>query len=121
MDFSCPCCEKSLEGKGNLMVAELRNGEKQVTCIYCAKTIQIKSTQYYSQVSKLLFLIPLFPFFIFIKKDVVIAWEWWVADAALAVVCYLAWRPMYLKQKNAQFYEEPRFNRPIPKQRKVGK
>lgn len=111
MDYSCPCCRKSLEGKGDLMVAKLHNGEKQVICIYCLKTIQIKSTQHYNQVSKLLFLLPLLPFLKFIMSDNKIAWEWWAANAALAVVCYLAWRPMHLKQKNAQFYEEPRFNR----------
>ena len=111
MNYSCPCCGKSLEGKGDLMVAKLHNGEKQVTCIYCAKTIQIKSTQYYNQAIKLLFLLPFTLFLKLILSDKEITWYWWAANATLAFVCYLAWRPMHLKQKNAQFYEEPRFNR----------
>jgi hypothetical protein len=121
MDYSCPCCGKSLEGKGDLMVAELRNDCKQVTCIYCTKTIQIKSNQYYQQATKLIFLLPTSLFIKLIFSDKAIAWEWWAGNAALAVVCYLGFRHMYLEQKTAKFYEEPRFNRPIPKQRKIGK
>jgi hypothetical protein len=74
MDYSCPCCGKSLEGKGDLMTAELRNGCKQVTCIYCSKLIQIKSTQNYRVATRLLFTMPLIPFFEFIFSDNKIAW-----------------------------------------------
>jgi hypothetical protein len=113
MDYSCPCCGKSLEGKGDLLIAKLHNGEKQVTCIYCSKTIQIKSTQYYDQATKLIFLLPFTLFLKLILSDKAIAWEWWAGNAALAVICYLGFRHMYLEQKNVPFYEEPRFNRPI--------
>lgn len=113
MDYSCPCCEKSLKGKGDLMTAELRNGYKQVTCIYCSKLIQIKS-QYYDQFGKLFFILPFSLFLKLIMSEKEIMWQWWAGNAALVAVCYLAWRSMHLKQKNAPFYEEPRFNRPIP-------
>jgi hypothetical protein len=111
MDYSSPCCGKSLEGKGDLMVARLHNAEKQVTCIYCTKTIQIKSTQNYKKAQGLLFSIPLVTFLNLMLSDKEIALAWWVGNAALAVVCYLAWRYMHINQKNASFYEEPRFNR----------
>ena len=113
MDYSCPCCGKSLEGKGDLLIAKLHNGEKQVTCIYCSKTIQIKSTQYYDQATKLIFLLPTSLFIKLIFSDKEISWEWWAGNAVLAVLCYLGFRHMYLEQKNAPFYEAPRFNRPI--------
>jgi DNA-directed RNA polymerase subunit RPC12/RpoP len=113
MDYSCPCCGKSLEGKGDLMVAELRNGYKQVTCIYCSKLIQIKSTVMHHKTSGLLFSLPLIMFFKLIFSDKEFVWYWWAANAVLAVLCYLGWRHMHLKHKNAKFYEEPRFNRPI--------
>lgn len=113
MNYKCPYCEKSLKGKGDLLINWLRNDKKQVTCIYCSKTIQVKSYYGYDFASKALLFLPMFLFIKLILSDKIIAWQWWAANAALAAVCYLAWRPMHLKQKDAQFYEEPRFNRPI--------
>ena len=95
------------------MVAELCNDYKQVICIYCSKLIQIKSTQTYHSTTRLLFSLPLITFFELIFNDREFAWYWWAGNAVLAVICYLAWRPMHLKQKTAKFYEEPRFNRSI--------
>lgn len=103
------------------MVAELCNGYKQVACIYCSKLIQIKSTESHHKTTAMLFSMPFAAFFNLILSDKEFAWYWWAANAALAVLCYLGWRYMNLEHKNAQFYEEPRFNRPIPKQRKVEK
>jgi DNA-directed RNA polymerase subunit RPC12/RpoP len=122
MDYSCPCCGKSLEGKGGLMVAELRNGYKQVTCIYCSKLIQIKSTVSHHKTMGMFFAIPVGALFSLMLSDREFAWYWWAGNAALALFCCLGGWKMHLEhKKNAKFYEEPRFNRPIPKQRKIEK
>jgi DNA-directed RNA polymerase subunit RPC12/RpoP len=121
MNYSCPCCGKSLEGKGGLMVAESRNGYEQVTCIYCEKLIQIKSTVTHHKIGGLLFSMPFITSFDLILSDKEFAWYWWAANAALSVLCILGWWKMYLEHKNAKFYEDARFNRPIPKQRKFEK
>lgn len=111
MDYSCPCCGKSLEGKGGLMFARLHNAQKQVTCIYCSKTIQIKSTQTHDKTIGLLFSVPVAVFISLILSENEITWYWWAANAALAVICYLGWQHMHLEHQNAKFYEVPRFNR----------
>ncbi len=121
MDYSCPYCRKSLEGKGDSLINWLRTDKKQVTCIYCLKTIQVQSYYGYDFASKALLFPPVLLFIKLILSDKNITWYWWTGNAALAAVCYLVWRPIHLKHKNAKFYEEPRFNRPIPKQRRTEK
>lgn len=111
MKYSCPYCSKSLEGKGDLMEASLHNDIKQVTCIYCSKTIQIKPYLGYKFACKALLLAPTALFIKLFFSDKQISAELWLANAALAIICSFIWWPLYLKQKNAPFYEEPRFNR----------
>ena len=93
------------------MESKLHNGIEQVACIYCSKTIQIKLHFEYRITSKILLLAPMLLFIKLIFSDKQITWEWWAANLVLAVVCYYVWRPLHLKHRRAQFYEEPRFNR----------